>query len=173
MFKDLQKGYQVYLLDKSEKPIKYSVGTVVSVSPARFDERQTSQFGQPISYADRVIDLTIEFSGKTQTYTVPEQANVASAGMITLAVSTEPILNEVRARHKDSCDHIDNVPLHEENKKVCESIMEELSPVYADNKAQSERLDKLELSVGEIKAMVAQIVQGFSSSAKSRTTKTE
>lgn len=172
MFKDLQKGYQVYLLDKSERPIKYSVGSVVSVSPARFDERQSSQFGQPISYADRVIDLTIEFGGKTQTYTVPEQANVASAGMITLAVSTEPILNEVRAKYQESKNHIADTPMHEDNLKVCEDIMEKLSPAFADNKAQSERLDKLESSVGEIKTMVAQIVQGFSS-AKTKPSKTE
>lgn len=75
MFKDLKKGYQVYTLDTSGVP-KFFMGTVVNVSEPRFAQSQLGQYQQ---LQDRVIDLTIEVDGKSMTYVVPENQNVAMA----------------------------------------------------------------------------------------------
>ena len=164
MFKDLKQGFQVSLLDKSSKVPHFHIGTIVGVSEPRIDQMKQPVFGQPMSYADRVIDLTVEFDGKTQTYTVPEQSNVASVAALTLACTAEPIANEVRAMLKHSQSVIESVPHHEEVAKECENILEELHPASADTK----RLDKLEESVGEMKGMLEQLVR-LSAAPKSKT----
>ena len=164
MFKDLKEGFQVSLLDKSGKVPHYYIGTIIDKSDPRIDERKQIVPGQPLSYADLVIDLTIEFNGKTQTYTVPEQLNIATVASLTLACSAEPIANEVRAMLKHSQSVIESVPHHEEVAKECENILEELHPASADTK----RLDKLEESVGEMKGMLEQLVR-LSAAPKSKT----
>lgn len=155
MFKDLKPGFQVSLLDKSGKVPQYYIGTIVGVSEPRIDQMKQPTFGQPMSYADRVIDLTVEFDGKTQTYTVPEQSNVASVASLTLSCTSEPIANEVRAMLKHSQSVIESMSHHEEVSKQCANILEELQPASPDAK----RLDKLEESVGEMKGMLEKLVQ--------------
>lgn len=93
MFKDLKKGYQVYTLDTSGVP-KFFMGTVVNVSEPRFAQSQLGQYQQ---LQDRVMDLTIEVDGKSMTYVVPENQNVAMANGITLACSVDPIMNHLNA----------------------------------------------------------------------------
>lgn len=154
MFKDLKPGFQVSLLDKSGKVPHYYIGTIVGVSEPRIDQMKQPTFGQPMSYADRVIDLTVEFDGKTQTYTVPEQSNVASVAALTLACTAEPIANEVRAMLKHSQSVIDSVSHHEEVAKECANILEELQPAPADSK----RLDKLEGKMDKMEGLLEKLV---------------
>lgn len=154
MFKDLKQGFQVSLLDKSGKVPHYHIGTIVGVSEPRIDQMKQQPFGQPMSYADMVIDLTIEFDGRTQTYTVPEQSNVASVASLTLACTAEPIANEVRAMLKHSQSVIESVPHHEEVAKECENILEELQPAPADSK----RLDKLEGKMDKMEGLLEKLV---------------
>lgn len=154
MFKDLKPGFQVSLLDKSGKVPHYYIGTIVGVSEPRIDQMKQPTFGQPMSYADRVIDLTVEFDGKTQTYTVPEQSNVASVAALTLACTAEPIANEVRAMLKHSQSVIESAPHHEEVAKECENILEEVQPAPADSK----RLDKLEGKMDKMEGLLEKLV---------------
>lgn len=154
MFKDLKQGFQVSLLDKSSKVPHFHIGTIVGVSEPRIDQMKQPTFGQPMSYADRVIDLTVEFDGKTQTYTVPEQSNVASVAALTLACTAEPIANEVRAMLKHSQSIIESVPHHEEVAKECANILEELQPAPADSK----RLDKLEGKMDKMEGLLEKLV---------------
>ncbi len=154
MFKDLKPGFQVSLLDKSGKVPRYYIGTIVDVSDPRIDERKQIVPGQPLSYADLVIDLTVEFDGKTRTYTVPEQLNIATVASLTLACSAEPIANEVRAMLKHSQNIIESAPLHEEIAQECTNILEELQPAPADSK----RLDKLEGKMDKMEGLLEQLV---------------
>jgi len=166
MFKDLQGGFQVSLLDKSQKVPQYKVGTVVNKTPPRPDTQKQQQAGQmamPMMFQDRVIDLTIECDGSTNTYTVSEMANVASSSVLTIACSTEPIINEVRAIMKSSTDIVNSIDLHKEVAAECEKILECLNPAYGDSKRQNERIDKIEQNVGQLVdavQLLAQVVQG-------------
>lgn len=161
MFKDLKNGFQVCMLDKSQKTPVYKIGTVVSVSAARLEPRQVQpgQISSPMMYSDRVIDLTVECEGQTHTYVVQENANVASIASLTLACTTEPILNEVRAIHKSSSDIISSVNRHKEVVAKCENIMKELNPALAESKAQNERIDKIETTITQVADSVRQIQQ--------------
>lgn len=161
MFKDLKNGFQVSILDKSQKTPIYKVGSVISVSAPRVDTRQVSpgQLPNPAMFAERVIDLTVECDGQTNTFVVPENANVASMATLTLACSQDPILNEVRAMHKTSSDIIASVDRHKEVVTKCESIIKELNPAFAESKAQNERIDKIEEAISGVADSVRQIQQ--------------
>lgn len=170
MFKDLKNGFQVSILDKSQKTPVYKIGNVVSVSAPRIEPpRQIpGQIASPMMYSDRVLDLTVECEGQTSTYVVQENANVASIASLTLACSADPILNEVRAIHKSSSDIIASGDLHKEVVAKCESILEELNPAFADSKAQGQRIDKIESTISEVANSVRQIQQLLQSSTNKK-----
>lgn len=162
MFKDLKNGFQVSVLDKSGKFPVYKIGNVVSVSAPRVDptrQMQPGQFPSPMMYSERVLDLTVECDGQTNTYVVQENGNVASIASLTLACTAEPVLNEVRAIHKSSSDIIASVDRHREVVAKCEGIMEELNPTFAESKAQNERIEKIENSISAVADSVKQIQQ--------------
>lgn len=81
MFSDLKKGFQVHTLDTNTVP-KYELGKVVAVSEPRYLPPQPGQYQ---AMQTRVVDLTVELTGETKTYTVPESQNVAKAMGITLS----------------------------------------------------------------------------------------
>lgn len=170
MFKDLKNGFQVCLLDKSQKTPVYKIGNVISVSSPRLEPRQmqAGQIPSPMMYSERVLDLTIECDGQTNTYVVQENANVASIASLTLACAAEPILNEVRAIHKTSSDIISSVDRHKEVVIKCEDILKELNPAFADSKAQNERIDKIEAAVSGVADSVRQIQQLLQSSSNKK-----
>lgn len=116
MFKDLKKGYQVYTLDTSGVP-KFFMGTVVNVSEPRFAQSQLGQYQQ---LQDRVMDLTIEVDGKSMTYVVPENQNVAMANGITLACSVDPIMNHLNAMKRTSTDIVNSVDKNKEIIEACD-----------------------------------------------------
>lgn len=162
MFKDLKNGFQVCILDKNRKIPAYKIGNVVSVSAPRMEptrQMQPGQFPNPMMYSDRVLDLTVECEGQTNTYVVQENSNVASIASLTLACTAEPILNEVRAIHKSSSDIIASVDRHQEVVAKCENILKELNPTFAESKAQNERIDKIETTITAVADSVRQIQQ--------------
>ncbi len=175
MFKDLQRGYQVHLLDKTQRVPKYYVGTIVGVSDPRV-ENPMPQMGQiqPNFNAfggDRVRDLTIEFGGTTKTIVVSEMASVTSNSALTLSCALEPIANEVRAIQKQNEDEIASLPLRKEIVAECEDILSKVIPAYGDAKAQNERFDRLERSMTlmvETMQQMALAVAGTGKSSKSK-----
>lgn len=130
MFKDLKKGYQVYTLDTSGVP-KFFMGTVVNVSEPRFAQSQLGQYQQ---LQDRVMDLTIEVDGKSMTYVVPENQNVAMANGITLACSVDPIMNHLNAMKRTSTDIVNSVDKNKEIIEACDSILEDINPTFKQTK---------------------------------------
>lgn len=143
MFKDLKKGYQVYTLDTSGVP-KFFMGTVVNVSEPRFAQSQLGQYQQ---LQDRVMDLTIEVDGKSMTYVVPENQNVAMANGITLACSVDPIMNHLNAMKRTSTDIVNSVDKNKEIIEACDSILEDINPTFKQTKDQDRKIKNLEEKV--------------------------
>lgn len=139
MFKDLKKGYQVYTLDTSGVP-KFFMGTVVNVSEPRFAQSQLGQYQQ---LQDRVMDLTIEVDGKSMTYVVPENQNVAMANGITLACSVDPIMNHLNAMKRTSTDIVNSVDKNKEIIEACDSILEDINPTFKQSKDQDRKIKGL------------------------------
>lgn len=148
MFSDLKKGFQVHTLDTNTVP-KYELGKVVAVSEPRYLPPQPGQYQ---AMQTRVVDLTVELTGETKTYTVPESQNVAKAMGITLSTSIDPIMNELNAIKSTSQDIIDSVDTHRAKIEACESILEDINPAFKQtNMAHESKSNKTPLYlIGEL-----------------------
>ncbi len=157
MFKDLKPGLQMLILDKSATPMKCHTAKVVKVSMPRVEMQKMDNPLQPIliqQFQDRVIDLTVEYDGKTQTFVVPENSNVAYGDAVTIACSEEPIIAEVKGKMKESADIVDSYDYHKANIEECKSILASLNPQYAETQKHDERLDAMEGDIAEIKRLL-------------------
>ena len=65
LFKDIKSGYPVYFLNR--ETITAYQGKVVSVTVPRYDMQVVNKANAPL-----VVDITIEASGQTKTYTISE-----------------------------------------------------------------------------------------------------
>lgn len=146
MFKDLKKGYQVHTLDTTNTP-EYALGNVINVSEPRFQQIQPGQFQQ---LQDRVLDLTLEIGGKSLTYVVPENQNVAMANGITLSCEVEPIMNQLNAMRRNSEDVVNSVDKHRETMEKCNAILEEINPSFKQTREQDRKIKGLEDKVDKI-----------------------
>lgn len=161
MFKDLKPGLQMLILDKSATPMKCHTGKVVKVSPPRV-EMPKADGTMPFSsfqMQDRVVDLTVEYDGKTNTYVVPENSNVAYGDAVTIACSEEPIMAEVKSRMKESADIVDSYEYHKANIEECKSILATISPQYADTQEQEKRMTAIEDDLADIKDMIRSLMK--------------
>jgi len=161
MFKDMKPGLQMLILDKSATPMKCHTGKVVKVSTPRVEMQKMDN---PMSFPnfqmqDRVVDLTVEYDGKTSTFVVPENSNVAYGDAVTISCSDEPIISEVKSRMKESADIVDSYEYHKANIEECKSILATLSPQYADNQEQDKRMTAMENDLADIKDMIRSLMK--------------
>ena len=161
MFKDLKPGLQMLILDKSANPIKCHTGKVIKVSLPRVEMPKSDS---PLNFSafqmqDRVVDLTIEYDGKTSTFVVPENSNVAYGDAVTIACSDEPIISEVKSRMKESADIVDSYDFHKANIEECRSILATLSPQYAETQETDKRMTAMETDIADIKDMIRTLIQ--------------
>ena len=161
MFKDLKPGLQMLILVKSATPIKCHSGKVVKVSMPRV-EMPKADGSMPFSsfqMQDRVVDLTIEYDGKTITFVVPENSNVAYGDAVTISCSEDAIISEVKSRMKESADIVDSYEFHKANIEECKSILAGLNPQYADTQEQDKRMTAMEEDIADIKDMIRSLMK--------------
>lgn len=162
MFRDLQKGYSVSILEKNNGRIKYHNGTVVSRGEARYENKG---FGQPMP-TERIIDLTIEFDGKTQTYVVPENGNVASTAAITVACEPSYVTNEVQSMLKKSEDVLASIETHKTNIEECKNILSQINPSIGESQEYNRRLNAMESKMDGMSKLMEQIAASLNPPSK-------
>ena len=140
------KWFQVHTLDTNTVP-KYELGKVVAVSEPRYLPPQPGQYQ---AMQTRVVDLTVELTGETKTYTVPESQNVAKAMGITLSTSIDPIMNELNAIKNTSQDIINSVDAHRAKIEACESILEDINPAFKQTREQDRKIAGIENKVNDL-----------------------
>lgn len=133
-------------LDTNTVP-KYELGKVVAVSEPRYLPPQPGQYQ---AMQTRVVDLTVELTGETKTYTVPESQNVAKAMGITLSTSIDPIMNELNAIKNTSQDIINSVDAHRAKIEACESILEDINPAFKQTREQDRKIAGIENKVNDL-----------------------
>lgn len=126
---------------------KYELGKVVAVSEPRYLPPQPGQYQ---AMQTRVVDLTVELTGETKTYTVPESQNVAKAMGITLSTSIDPIMNELNAIKSTSQEIIDSVDAHRAKIEACESILEDINPAFKQTREQDRKIAGIENKVNDL-----------------------
>lgn len=150
MFKDLKEGFQIHVLDTTDVP-RYCLGRVVKISDPRFPQMPQYQPGQPIppypQLQDRVLDLTVEVNGKTDTYVVPENRDVAMSSGLTLACGVDPIVNQVTALRGTAHEALGKREFYERSVAACDAILEEVNPEFRRKREQDKKIKGLEEKV--------------------------
>ena len=157
-FKDIKKGHPVYMLHKGDDGLREEIGKVTAITQPRFPQYN----GGGTALSTTVVDVTVETGGANNTYTIPADSSVVSAGNTILSVDREGILKEVDALETESDDIINSVAKHEARKKDCERIKEEWNPAFAEKKKQDERIGSLESGMNELKGLVRTLVDKLS-----------
>jgi len=160
LFKDIKQNYPVYILDKAE--MTFQQGKVVSVSLPRMNMQNNTPtaFGQ-LPQTVMLVDVTIETSGRTATYSIPENLSVTYAGNLVLSTDKDGISREVEAAKNSAEQALKQV---EQQRKIVErstALLSELNPVYREKKETEERFSKIETSVSEMKNMLAGFIKEF------------
>lgn len=161
LLKDMKPGYPVYLLDKSDG-IKALQGRIVKVGDSYYPPVQQGQF--PASNTtQRFVDVTLEASGITHTYSIPETLSVTYANASKLVISSdkEGILREVESIKSRNDEELRMVNKRKEENAACEKIMEEWNPAFAEKREQDKRISGLETEVKGLSKMISDFINEF------------
>lgn len=159
LFKDLKAGYPVYILNKKDG-IKASQGKAISVSNPYFPQVQMNQ-PSSMQTMQMVVDVTIEDSGVTHTYSIPETLSVTYASGLVLSTDRDGILRDVEALKSQSAEVLASVETHKATVAECERILEEWNPAFAEKKEQDKRISGLESKVEGIGKMLSDFINEF------------
>lgn len=147
MFSALRQGSTVYVLEKGDKPI-LKIGQVVSAT-------------SPVTYNylnNGTIDINVKFNEDTAEFKqLPSQLSVAVYGNTFISESREQMCQEVENMIRDSKQIIDSIPHHEVVITEGEEILKQLSPQFAQQKEQEDKINNLETKVGSMESKLDNI----------------
>lgn len=142
MFSLLRQNSPVYILDKGAEP-SLKVGTVINTTP-RIGTYQNA-FSNTIDIEVQVGDTVSKFnqlpSNMSKTY---------YNNSIVVASEKEAMLTEVENFIKNSKQVLDSIPYHNKVVESGEKMLLELNPQIAKEKANEEKINKLEDKVSNI-----------------------
>lgn len=154
-FKDMKQGYPVWFFDKER--VKVYHGKVVSVAVPRYDAPMFGQIqAQP---SGMVVDVTIDAEGAQKTYTMPEGASVAYAGVLVLSSEKADIVREVESLRAASEDALGKMDRHREIVERCSEVVEVLNPAIAEKREQERRIEGIESEVKSLGEMVREFIR--------------
>lgn len=142
-FKELRQNLPIHILDKSE--MVYAQGKVVNVGMPRINAQQGQQanFGA-MPPMQMVVDVTVEWNGKTNTYTLQENASAAAVGSTLVATDKADIVKELQATKADCEQYLANVDKRKEQLEQCDKLIGELDTEYKEKAEITNRLNDLD-----------------------------
>lgn len=170
MFSGLRTNSLFYILEKGEKPV-LKVGQVSSVSnpsPKYGQYPTTPMFGQQM---ETVVDVSVKVGDETMEFKqLPSNLSIANLGQNVVVSENKDAMNaEVEAMLRNSRGILESVSYHESVIASCDSILRELNPQLAKEKAQEEKIVGLEDQMGKLSIALSSIqemlAQALNSSA--------
>jgi hypothetical protein len=156
LFKDSKSGYPAYMLDK--EALRVSEGRIVNVGQPYIEPQKPGQLAPSMQ---RLVDVTIEADGKTQTFVIPEMLSVTYAGHLVISLERDDILREVKALRQQSVSAIDALPRHKETLSRCDAILAELDVEFKEKRERDSRLDRLESRISTMCEDMASLTQAL------------
>lgn len=158
-FKDIKQGYPVYILNTNE--LRALNGKVINVSQPYFPNtpsfNATQQPFNPTT-TQRMVDLTIEIEGRTQTYSVPENSQIVNTpDKMVISCEREGIIREVEAIKATKEERLKNREKDESDLKSCEEILATWNPEFAAKKEQEKRLSVMEDKIGNMEGKIGNV----------------
>ena len=136
MFSALTQGSSIYILDKTNG-LKYLKGEVIGVSAPHINYNPSGT----------MVDLKVNINGDIQEFNqIPGASTLITYnnGKVILSETKQSLQQEVENILQNSKSIIDNVDSYKQNIISCEQILKEISPQFAKDKQQEERLTTLE-----------------------------
>lgn len=148
MFKDLNKGALVHIVDSTNIPM-YFQGVLSEMSMPYTPQPQP---GQQFNAMFQVVDVTVSVNGSNQVYKgIPYMSEVATHAGMTISCSQGALKNVVDGIYRKSLDAIQNVDKHRSTISACEGILEQIDPTTAQAKAQEKKIADLQNEIYELK----------------------
>ena len=176
MFSGLRTNSLFYILEKGEKPV-LKVGQVSSVSnpsPKYGQYPTTPMFGQQM---ETVVDVSVKVGDETMEFKqLPSYLSIDNLGQNVVVSENKDAMNaEVEAMLRNSRGILESVSYHESVIASCDSILRELNPQLAKEKAQEEKIVGLEDQMGKLSVALSSIqemlAQALNSSANTNKNK--
>lgn len=176
MFSGLRTNSLFYILKKGEKPV-LKVGQVSSVSnpsPKYGQYPTTPMFGQQM---ETVVDVSVKVGDETMEFKqLPSNLSIANLGQNVVVSENKDAMNaEVEAMLRNSRGILESVSYHESVIASCDSILRELNPQLAKEKAQEEKIvgledqmGKLSIALSSIQEMLAQVLNSSANTHKNK-----
>lgn len=174
MFQNVRQNSPFYILDKGEEK-SLLIGCVESVSNPT-PRYNTSYPVQPYSGADMVVDIVVRVGEEKREYKqLPANLTIANFGSAGIVVSDDrqAMCSEIEAWVRNSHNHIESVPYHNDVIEKGEKMLLMLNPQLAKEKAQEERINALEgqmcgmsANISKMMGMMSDVLEAKSKSKK-------
>lgn len=176
MFQNVRQNSPFYILDKGDEK-SLLIGSVESVSNPT-PRYNTSYPVQPYGGADMVVDIVVRVGEEKREYKqLPANLTIANFGSAGIVVSDDrqAMCAEIEAWVRNSHNHIESVPYHQDVIAKGEKMILLLNPQLAKEKAQEERINALEGQMCGMSANISKMMGMMSDvlEAQSKNSKTE
>lgn len=155
MLSNLRPGVPVFALYKNE--LRFSVGKVAQISNQYPPQPNFQQPFNP-SMTTPLVDLTIEFDGKTETYPrIPVSSSVAEfpdRGVI-ISETRDGIVNEINVIRGASQTALDQIENHRRVISTCDQLLLDLNPQLKKEQEQSTKIERLEKQLSGMSEQIA------------------
>lgn len=153
MFQGLRTNSLLYVLDKGENP-NLRIGQVVSVSnpQTRYPSFNNGFTPQPM---ETVVDVKVKLGDEEADFKqLPANGQIANDKNLVVSDSKEAMSAEVDAMLRQSKAILESVDYHERVVKSCEGMLLQLNPQIANDREQTEKINKLEGKVSGIEGKI-------------------
>ena len=160
MFQSLRTNNPVYIFHKGDKPF-LEIGYVTSVSAPKPKYPVPSTVGQP---QDMIVNVTVKVGDNIINYNnLPAQLDVADSSSngesIVISDNKEAMNAEILSLKKRSTDILNSIDYHKDFIEVCDSILAELNPEFAEKQAQKSEIKDLKQQVSDISKSLFELME--------------
>ena len=142
-FKELKKGFPVYILNRDS--VEYFQGKVIQdATPPRLNVT----FGQPM-----ITDVSIEYNGITKIWTLPSEQKVAEmqSDSSTIISTDKPAIIAMIKNIQAECEaYLQGVETNQTKLESAKKLIAELDVTYKQQQQTEERFNRIEQSIDGI-----------------------
>jgi len=155
MLSNLRPGVPVFALYKNE--LRFATGKVSQISNQYPPQPNFQQPFNP-AMATPLVDLTVEFDGKTETFPrIPISSSVAEftdRGVI-ISETRDGIVNEVNVIRGASQSALEQIDAHKRVIAACDQLLLDLNPQMKREQEQAGRIASLEKQLSGMSEQIA------------------
>lgn len=151
-FKELRKGFPVYILNKES--VEFNQGKVTQDSTP---PRLSAVFGQPM-----VCDVAIESKGTTKIWTLPADQKVAEMqtdNNVIISTDNVAILAMIKNIAQECETYLQGIEHIQDKLQRAKELISKYDITYKQQQQTEERFNKLEHSISGIENVLSEILQ--------------